>query len=257
MKESYLASFPGGTSGRLVLHVMWRIITGQDYSIKFDEFNSTHLENPWWSSYFDLPTVGSDSVSSSRLFHLMKLNEEVPGSQHMAFCHVFPNFDQLRIKAPNTKLVLISYHFNDIVEIVTNSIRKNSVQLYAGKSIPDLINDPIFKENHYADLKQYYKVYNILPERLNEDFFNLVIDRWTKELTRCYDTDLFSEEKLTLDNVPEDFRSKTLIIKYSDIYSKDDGEYTAIQKIENFLQKKIGPVTRQSYETYVANRILI
>lgn len=253
MKESYLASFPGGTSGRLVLHVMWRIITGQDYSIKFDKFNSTHLESPWWSSYFDLPTIGSDSVSSSRLFHLMKLNEEVTGSHHMAFCHVFPNFDILRIKAPNTRLVLISYHYNDIVEIVTNRIRKNCVQPYAGKLIYDLLADPIFVQHHYSDLIQYYKV---LPERLTEDFFNLAIDKGIKDLVRGYSVDPFSQENLTLSKIPEDFRNKTLIIKYSDIYNKDGNEYTAIGKIENFLQKKIGTVTRQSYETYVANRIL-
>ena len=254
MKESYLACFPGGTSGRFILHVMWRIVTGQDYSIKFDEANSTHLESPWWSSYFDLPRSGLDSWTSSRLFQSLKLNEDTLGSHYMDFCHVFPDFDQLRIKAPNTKLVLISYHYNDIVEIVTNRIRKNSVQPYAGKLIYDLLADPIFVKNHYRDLIQYYKV---LPERLSKDFFDSYIDKGIKDIVRCYDADPFGVEKLTLENVPEDFRNKTLIIGYSDIYNKDGNEYIAIQKIEKFLQKKIGPSTRQSYETYVTNRILI
>jgi hypothetical protein len=81
------------------------------------------------------------------------------------------------------------------------------------------------------------------------------VDQLEKDLIRCYDVDPFSQENLTLYNVPEDFRNKTLIIKYSDIYNKDGSEYTAIGKIENFLQKKIGTFTRQSYEMYVANRV--
>lgn len=249
MRESYLACFPGGTSGRLILHVLWRTVTGQDYRIKFDEFNSTHQESPWWSPYFDFPTSGPDSMYSSRLFPALKLNEEVDGPYNMAFCHVFPNFDTLRIKAPDARLVLVSYHHSDITEIVTNRIRKNSVLPYAGKLIKDLLADPIFRENHYADLIQYYKV---LPERLTEDFFNLAIEKGIRDIVRCFDVDPFNEANLTLDTIPEDFRNKTLIIKYSDIFN-----YTAIEKIENFLQKKIGPHTRQSYEIYVANRITI
>lgn len=252
MRESYLACFPGGTSGRLVLHVMWRIATGQDYSIKVDEANSTHPESPWFSFYFDFPRSGIDSMYSRRLFPALKLNEEVSGPCNMDFCHVFPDFDTLRIKAPDTRLVLMSYDYNDIVEIATNRIRKNSVQPYAGKLIYDLLADPIFVQNHYSDLIRRYKV---LPERLPEDFFDSDIDKGIKDLIRCYDVDLFNDESLTLDKIPEDFRNKTLIIKYSDIYNKDSGKYTAIRKIENFLQKKIGPATLQSYETYVANRI--
>lgn len=254
MRESYLACFHGGTSGRFILHLMWRIVTGQDYSIKFDESNSAHPETPWFSFYFDLPRSGVDSLSSSRLFHAMKLNEEVSGPYNMDFCHVFPDFDTLRIKAPNTQLVLISYHYNDIVEIVTNRIRKNSVQPYGGKLIYDLLADNVFVKNHYRDLIRRYKV---LPERLPEDFFDSAIDEGIKDRVRCYDADLFSEKNLTLDKIPEDFRNKTLVIKYSDIYEKDGGEYTAIRKIENFLQKKTGPLTRRSYETYVANRIKV
>ena len=151
MRESYLACFPGGTSGRFILHLMWRSVTGQDYSIKFDEFNSSHPESPWWSSYFDLPTSGLDSLISSRLFRALKLNEEVPDPHPMSFCHVFPDFDQLRTKAPNTKLILISYHYNDIVEITTNRIRKNFVQPYSGKLIKDLIA-------HYHHIKNQFQI---------------------------------------------------------------------------------------------------
>ena len=252
MKESYLACFPGGTSGRFILHLMWRIVTEQDSSIKFDEANSTHLESPWYSSYFDLPTHGVDSMYTSRLFRAMKLNEEVSGPHHMAFCHVFPDFDTLRIKAPDTRLVLMSYHRNDLVEIVTNRIRKNYIQPYGGKLMYDLLADPIFVRYHYRDLIQNYKV---LPERLPEDFFDSDIDQGIKDIVRHFNVDPFSEDNLTLDTIPEDFRNKTLIIKYSDIYYKDGNDYVAVRKIEDFLQKKIGPITRQSYETYVANRI--
>lgn len=256
MKESYLACFPGGTSGRFILHLMWRSITGQDYSIQFDEANSSHPESPWWSPYFEFPTIGPKSnMHRSQFFQALKLNEEEIGKYQMGFCHVFPDFDQLRIKAPDTKLVLVSYHYDNIVEIVTNNTRKNSAQLYVGNLVKDLINDPLFKSLHYDDLKDYYNVYNIQSERLTDDFFNLVIDKRIKYIRQFFNEDPFSDDNLTVDNVPEDFRSKTLIIKYSDIYNKDGNEYIAIQKIENFLQKKIGPVTRQSYETYVANRI--
>ena len=55
-------------------------------------------------------------------------------------------------------------------------------------------------------------------------------------------------------NVSDILDDKTLILKYSDIFTKENGEYIALTKISNFTKKEFKSNSLATYKKYVEGR---
>lgn len=230
-EESYIISFFPGTSGKLIAQVLWRMINGIDEEILFTPQNSAHVSYPWETSWSH-PLTKDPNVAGPDMFD--ELSFQPKG---ILATQMFPNFDVLADKLPNTKVIVIQIEEQDLKEIAFNHITKNSMVSanYKKKAeergyvLDDAFWDNILKERQ-IDLIRWY--------RLNQD-----------------DTDLYRNfSKYYRVTIPEQYLDKVLIIKYNEIYKPLEDSFVALQKLEDFVGRKAGKLVSASYTTYVENR---
>lgn len=230
-EESYIISFFPGTSGKLIAQVLWRMINGIDEEILFTPQNSAHVSYPWETSWSH-PLTKDPNVAGPNMFDELSFQ-----SKGILATQMFPNFDVLADKLPNTKVIVIQVEEQDLKEIAFNHITKNSMVSanYKKKAeergyiLDDDFWDNVLKERQ-IDLIRWYK--------LNQD-----------------DTDLYRNfSKYYRVSIPEQYLDKALIIKYNEIYKPQEDSFVALQKLEDFVGRKAGKLVSASYTTYVENR---
>jgi hypothetical protein len=229
--QSYIISFFPGTSGKFIAQVLWRMINDLDDEIVFTPENSAHVSYPWQNSWMH-PTTDDPNNAGTDIFKELTFS----GSGILA-TQMYPEFNVINDRLPNTKLIIIAVEEDDLLEIAFNHITKNTMvsQHYRGKleSKGHELNNDLWKQliiERQIDLKRWYK--------LNQN-----------------DTDLYGNfSKYYNVYVPEDFLDNTLIIKYSDIYKEQGDSFVALEKIKEFAGKEANQSVIESYNTYVMNR---
>jgi hypothetical protein len=230
-EESYIISFFPGTSGKLIAQVLWRMINDLDETIHFTPENSAHMSYPWESSWHHPETVDPNSAGPSMYQELTFDPIAILATQ------MYPDFETIKFRLPNTKIIIISVGEDDLLEIAFNHITKNT-------QISPYQRERLSKRGH----------------ELNDDFWKSLITHRQVELKRWYklgqdDTDLYGNFSKYYDVViPEDFVDNTLIIKYNEIYENSNGSFVALEKLEKFVGKEAGPLVKQSYKQYITNR---
>jgi hypothetical protein len=133
--------------------------------------------------------------------------------------HVYPDYDQLRSALPNTKLVLIIMDDADILEVAWNCIKKSDDE-----------NESVTVEEVQRNLTYLYE--HQLGAAEYEYFWK------------------FCDPSI----VPEDLKSRVLLIKYRDIYKEQGDSFTALEQIKTFTGREASLAVLDSYRTYVTNR---
>lgn len=230
-KDSYIISFFPGTSGKLIAQVLWRMINGIDETIHFTPENSAHVSYPWESSWHH-PKTSDPNTAGTDVYKELTFDPIAILATQM-----YPDFDTIKTRLPNTKIIIISIDENDLLEIAFNHITKNTqVSVNQRKEL--------LKRGHELDDK-FWK--------------SLVIQRQI-DLKRWYklgqdDTDLYGNfSKYYNITIPEDFVDKTLVIQYNEIYENSNDSFVALEKLEKFVGKDAGHLVKQSYKQYVTNR---
>ena len=168
-EESYIISFFPGTSGKLIAQVLWRMINDIDEEILFTPQNSAHISYPWETSWSH-PLTKDPNVAGPNMFD--ELSFQAKG---ILATQMFPNFDVLADKLPNTKVIVIQVEEQDLKEIAFNHITKNSMVSAnykkkaeeRGHVLDEAFWDNVLKERQ-IDLIRWYK--------LNQDDNDLYID---------------------------------------------------------------------------------
>lgn len=228
---SYIISFFPGTSGKLIAQVLWRMINDIDETIAFTPENSAHVSYPWENSWSH-PDSTDPNIPGPRIYDKIALNDISIFATQM-----YPDFDVIRDRLPDSKLIIISVGEDDLKEIAFNHITKNTKV-----------------SNHYRTK------FEQSGAKLDDQFWQSLIKQRQIDLLRWYklkqdDTDLYRNfSKYYRVNVPEDFIDRVLIIKYSELYEMTGDSYVALEKLEHFTGRKATELVKHSYIQYVKNR---
>lgn len=230
-EESYIISFFPGTSGKLIAQVLWRMINDVDEEILFTAENSAHISYPWETSWIH-PLTTDPNLAGPNMFEQLSFK-----TKGILATQMFPDFDVLFDKLPNTKVIVIQVEEQDLKEIAFNHITKNNM---------------VSANYKKKALQQGYTIdQNFWDRTLKQRQIDLF--RWFK--LKQDDTDLYRNfSKYYRVSIPEQFVDKVLIIKYNEIYKPLEDSFVALEKLENFAGRKAGKLISASYRTYVDNR---
>lgn len=259
MIDRYIVSFEAGTSGRFICSIVWNLINDFDIDYSFTDRNSAHLSGPWVDTV-EAPGLElsiSDMVNHPDVYSIIEYTDKNvrkynPYSSGLLQTHIYPDFDIIRNRLPNTKIILITFDEDDLLEILLNVIYKN-------------LFDPVLVEGWIKPLledKQYFYLFNRIKKISDEynDTGLLPDKQYMKYI--CIDfclwklcNNLFIKTTKFLDkNVSNILDENTLILKYSDIFTKENGEYIALTKISNFTKKEFKSNSLATYKKYVEGR---
>ena len=243
MEESYIIAFRAGSSGRFIANVLYGLLQGSvPDSMKLipTAFNSAHDSNSFTRTFdmtVDLATRPGSRDDVYECFTSVKNPGVIP-------LHTPPKFDIIRKKFPKTKIIIISFTDNELVEILSNSFVKNGIENLSRNS---------FKPNNgealmlcLTFLKMFGKEYNELTSNIAEmeQVFNQVKISMIKN-------DLFLKYYKN-PIVPEDYVDKTLILSYYDICHNKN---KIIEQLLNFSNRKfIDQKILDFYDSYLTGR---
>lgn len=205
MNETYFVCFQAGTSGRFVSSIVWNLINDIKEPIEYSDCNSAHL-NSYWTLSWDHSSLPNGSANHQNIYDYFKFTKTVsalnPYGYGLLNTHVFPNFNVIGERFPDTKIILIKYDIDDIPEINLNNVLKNKMdQLRA------------------SNLKSY-----------------LVTAKFVDPI------------------VPENFKNKTLILGYKELFEKTNNGYLGLDKLCSFTKTTINDIILQSYSNYAKGR---
>ena len=257
MIDRYIVSFEAGTSGRFICSIVWNLINDFDIDYSFTDRNSAHLSGPWVDTV-EAPGLElsiSDMVNHPDVYSIIEYTDKNvrkynPYSSGLLQTHIYPDFDIIRNRLPNTKIILITFEEDDILEILLNVIYKN-------------LFDPVLVEGWIKPLledKQYFYLYDKI-KKISEEYNNtgLLPNKQCMKYI-CIDFCLwygkfFIEATKFIDKNDKNILNEdVLILKYSDIFNKENGEYIALTKISNFTKKEFKSNSLATYKKYVKGR---
>lgn len=190
-----IVSFYPGTSGRFlsaVCHMLYHNIIEE---IKWNDDNSAHDYNKFYDSYWkDAPeyfTKDIQFLNSKMIFKYLDLepNKIMP-------THAFPDFDLIKEKSPNCKIIIISCNEHDFPEIALNLVLKNksiistdyhqkvlNVQTRKFRSIkiPDEYKDNVLVIKYdeiYEPVNNTYIGLEKISKFLNLDYNNIILTNY-------------------------------------------------------------------------------
>jgi LPS O-antigen subunit length determinant protein (WzzB/FepE family) len=199
-----IVSFSPGTSGRFISTISYMLENNLNKEVKWTDNNSAH----------DIDIEVPINLLTKEILFLNRKSWQVK------FTHKYPDFELIKKKIPNCKIIVIGYTEDDITEVIFNQLLKNY--------------------NHTDN--NLYKVSNmgLYPFKKMGNF----------------DKDPFLKEKLIFP--PEQYKEDILVIMYNDIYKEENNSFIILEKLSKFLNKPINENILNSYKDYVdgRNRIL-
>ena len=149
-------------------------------NIMWTEDNSAHNFNKFAECYWDnVPEdlVSNQFVNSPLIYQYLKLK-----SGHIMPTHAYPNFELIKEKVPNSKIIIIGYNENNLQEVIFNRIKKNKSKIVNHKSQQILIS------------RIDYQFLNIeIPEQYKHNTLVIMYD----ELYQPYNNSFVALEKLS------------------------------------------------------------
>ena len=197
-----LVSFGTGTSGRFISTISYMLENNLNKEVKWTDNNSAH-------------DVDIDYVID------VFTNVHFIGKQSyfIKYTHKYPNFDFIKNKIPNCKIIIIAFTKDNITELVLNHFLKNhdnGSTSFSNMSEQSFREITQFRENPFAFMQE------------------------------------------TMAPIPEQYKQDTLVIMYDEIYKEENNSFVVLEKLSKFLNKPINEFILKSYKDYVAgrNRIL-
>ena len=225
MIDRYIVSFEAGTSGRFICSIVWNLINNFDIDYSFTDRNSAHLSGPWVDTV-EAPGLElsiSDIVNHPDVYSIIEytdknVREYNPYSSGLLQTHTYPDFDIIRNRLPNTKIILVTFEEDDLLEILLNVIYKN-------------LFDPVLVDGWIKPLledKQYFYLYDKIKKISDE--YNTTGLLPNKQYMKyiCIDfclwySKFFIEATKFIDRNDKNILNEDiLILKYKDIFFQTD-----------------------------------
>jgi hypothetical protein len=259
MIDRYIVSFEAGTSGRFICSIVWNLINDFDIDYSFTDRNSAHLSGPWVDTV-DAPGLElsiSDIVNHPDVYSIIEytdknVREYNPYSSGLLQTHTYPDYDIIRSRLPDAKIILITFDENDLLEILLNVIYKN-------------LFDPVLVQGWIKPLledKQYFYLFNRIKQ-ISDEYNNtgLLPDKQYMKyvcvdfcLWKIYNNSFTKTTKFLDKNDENNLDENVLVLKYKDIFTKENGEYIALTKISNFTKKEFKSNSLLTYKKYIEGR---
>lgn len=122
MKDTFIIAFPAGASGRFISAIVYSLIHSSNDPLEWTNVNSAHdfIDN---KRVWDTGEFQPKQLLNSSLFY-KHFSFKAPGVAHT---HCPPDFESLRTRLRDTKLIIISIDDDDLDEIKLNVIQKNPI----------------------------------------------------------------------------------------------------------------------------------
>lgn len=248
----YSVSFFPGSSGRFLSNILYCLLNDLELDLSYDERNSSH-NTTYYKSNFDISLIPAlEYGSKSNHVQLFKYLCFLPMDTISVLpTHAYP-LSELLEKNPYTntfKMVIIEVSENNLVEINTNSVIKNTWPLLDKLKTEgfDKLSD---SENGYM---------NEFIKSLAEFKINLLqlksfdtIERYARLVSNKQK----NTEHMRFINPKIDpkYVDKTLILKYDDIFAKTNTGYKGLDILQEWVGKKGSDTLLQNYSLYVEGR---
>lgn len=252
----YLVAFRGGASGRFIANIMWMMINDLKHELDFTPENSAHDHNPWCVSWNSVIGAAHNDKDVYKTWEF-----SVPDNG-LFISHAYPNFSVINERIPNLRTVIITFSKNDLLEIATNMIYKNLVPVLKSFAVyqdKNQLFEKVYKKEYemyyIAHLKMYGKPMVVNDELLqNREFLDtMVYLKYDTMIETCFTHEYFEDRNRITDN------DNVLVIKFADIFTKEDNSYIALKKLQRFLDISISAETagavNRTYAKYVSNRV--
>lgn len=235
-QEFYVILFRAGSSGRFIGNLVWGSIYPNKYSFTISNYNSTHNQTPWASTYKFTVEHSMHLWRDKNLFEKIKLLS----NPAMITAHSNFNFESFFSKFPYGKLIIITLTEDDKFEVNSNSLLKNGFENFKSPRMD--YPDKIFIINRY---KQKFKT-----EPTDGNF----PDEFKKELLVPYFNSYSwtSSDRYFINlSVPDEYQSKILLLPYSQILN--DKQKT-LENISSFIKRNIPKNISDFYDRYIEGR---
>jgi hypothetical protein len=256
---NYVVCYPAGSSGRFLSTVIYKIANGVNETIITTDENSAHLEQE------NKIITGYKLVkNNNHPFVYKEMIREVLTDVATVFStHAFPKFKIIRSSSAfdETKFIQITYDEDDYKELVANVVIK---------SLIPQIKTVLESENGLEDYK--HKIYFLGSTHIFLTFKNIYGYEITLDNLMDVSTikNLFEIEYIRRTShepdhykfkypiiIPDDFRNKTLILRYKDIFTKTKTSYVALEELSDFIGVPIPINIMNSYANYVNSQPII
>ena len=119
----FIVSFPSGASGRFITSIITWLLYDIKTVITYHTYNSAHNlghESMSWTSDKNV-----SDLLDSRVYQSLEFTGNMP--HRIFWTHAFPDFEVIRQRMSNVKIVVITFTDTDIPEISINSKYKNDL----------------------------------------------------------------------------------------------------------------------------------
>ncbi len=246
MKEHFIVSFVGGTSGRFISGLLWNMLSGTTLAIPYTNDNSSHLYDGYINSW-DVSTAADihsvDIYSEFKFLH----NQDIG----VFYSHTYPNFTHIETHIPNSKIIIVSFTESDIAEIAGNNLFKNQLAALSAYEKSGHIGDQIGLD-HF--LRLYRRTFSTsysagaVGSLSSDDIHKLCNNLHLTMVMAHYNRDFINPR------IPELLKDRTLVLPYKDLYTKDENNYVGLTKIAAFANRTPDESVIDSYCRYVDGR---
>jgi hypothetical protein len=235
-KKFYAILFRAGSSGRFIGNLIWGSIYPNKYSFTTTDYNSTHTQTPWGST-FKFKTDMSIRIWRDRnLFDKV----EILSDPAMITAHLAVGFDYFFTKFPFGKIIMITLNENDLFEVSCNSLLKNGFENFQSERMD--YPDKIYIVNKYKEKFGVNPVDNTFSEEFKKDILIPYFDSMNG--TRI-DKSFMNVE------VPEQYTSNVLLLPYSEIVNNKE---LTLGNISRFINRNIPNNVVKFYDKYIDGR---
>jgi hypothetical protein len=249
--QTYIIAFAPGTSGKFLSNIFWEVLTQQDFDWNLSNYNTAHTaflsvysykndldpmtanKNPWQSFEFD--------TSEKRNLDDKILQQKGTGIFNT---HAWPDFEILRTKPTfkHTKLIVITIDPDSLWEIFLNDFFKNYILTlqpnvdHQIKTLPPVWLIGVYNDLFNADITYDDLLVNLTKEKIELLAKYMYETTWAlnpnNKLGEISSFACYTNPPL----IPDDFKDKTLLINYKDVYTTTDyGVIIAVEKFAKFM----------------------
>jgi hypothetical protein len=224
----------------LLVPTLWSIENELPYD--FDLLNQVQ---PWTYSIniFDLGSYIHPQIFNE--FKFEYCNYKGYNFNRIGLLHtkLYPNFEVIYNRYPNTKIILISLDEDDKLEITTNIVYNKWLIPKLEKLHPD---DKMKIQNAYMD---YYGKALESIDILEKDFVDFFIKKIYNILEeRSYFTAYVNPI------IPEEYKEKVLVIKHKDFFTKNGDQYLGLENLSKFINQPVNEDITYKYNSAIEKR---
>lgn len=248
----YSVSFLPGSSGRFISNILYCLLNDIELEVEYDDSNSAHGTTLYKSNvdFSRIPTHKYQAATNNiQLFRYLRFFSM--DYQGVLPTHSYPVTEDLDINPYNDtfKMLIIGLTDNNLLEVNTNHIVKN---------IWPLLNK--LKSNGFEELSEVDKAYmdDTVKSLIEYKINFLKLDK--PDVVEKYATMASETQKQAVyvrflnPQISPKYIDKTLVLQYSDIFTKTSTGYKGLDILSEWVSKKPSASLLNNYNKYVEGR---